>query len=374
MTVAPDWRWEPDRLDDQSHLEAGDPGGMLPTVASSGAQIRIAYRTALETDLERLRDDGRPRAIVVAGAGSSGLAGDLVAAVCGPGLPLPMLTVRSHRLPGWVGAADLVFALSCSGRSEEVLAVAAEAVRRGCRLAAVAAEDSPLRAMAERAGGPFVPIRTAGPSRAALWALSVPLLMALRALRLTTMGERVFEAAAGRLEDVAHRCRPFSESFLNPGKQLAAQVAETVPMIWGSSPLAAVAARRFAAQLNANAGYPAIWGELPDAGHDQVMALEGPFARRDIFADDAGRTVRLFLLSDPEEHPRVTAAREACLRLAEERDVPVTELAAEGEHPFERIAGLIGLLDYGTVYLALGYGIDPTPVPAIAELRARSSQ
>ena len=374
MIAAPDWRWDPDRLDDQSYLQEGDPSGMLPLVASSGAQIRIAYRAASEAGLDRLADDGRPRAVVVAGAGAAALAGDILAAVCGPGLPLPVVTVRSRRLPGWVGAADLVIVVSRSGRTADTLAVAADAVRRGCYLLVVGGEDTPLQEIAARVRAPFVPVSTPGPSRAALWEMVVPLLVAADALRLTRAGQQVFEAAARRLEDVAHRCRPSSESFINPGKLLALELAETVPLVWGTSPLTAAAARRFGCQLAENAGYPALWGEFPDVGHGQVMTLDGPFARRDVFADDPGRSLRLFMLRDLGESPEEAEWRETCLRLAEERDVPVSELTAEGDHPLERIAGLVGLLDYGSVYLALGYGVDPTPIPAIMELRARSTQ
>lgn len=70
----------------------------------------------------------------------------------------------------------------------------------------------------------------------------------------------------------------------------------------------------------------------------------------------------------------MTRRREASLRLARERGVPVSELMAEGVHPLERMATLIGLGDYASTYLALGYAIDPTSVSAITELKARISQ
>ncbi|GAA3130985.1 hypothetical protein GCM10020001_061290 [Nonomuraea salmonea] len=112
-------------------------------------------------------------------------------------------------------------------------------------------------------------------------------------------------------------------------------------------------------------------GELPEAGHHQVAAFDGPLAERDIFADTSGRTLRLVVLRDVEEHPQVTRLREAALRLAGERDVPVTELAAEGVHPLERLASLIALGDYASTYLALGYDVDPAAVSAITEVKAR---
>ncbi|MFF5211349.1 bifunctional phosphoglucose/phosphomannose isomerase [Streptosporangium sp. NPDC000396] len=366
--------WEPDRLDDQQQLADGDPSGMLPAVAASAAQVRTSYRATRETDLSSLVRDGRPRAIVVAGMGGSGIAGDILNAVCGYGAPLPIVTVRSYRLPGWVGGTDLVIAVSCSGKTEETLAVATEAVRRGCRLLVLGSPGSPLHAIAQQAGAPFVPVASGGQPRAAVWGLSVPPIVVAAELGLVQADGDVFENVAKRLEDVAHRCRPTSESFINPGKSLALEMAETVPMIWGSSSLAAVAAYRWACQLNENGKYPAIWGEIPEANHNQVVAFDGPLATRDIFADDAGRSLRLFVLNDVEEHPQVTRRREASIRLADDRGVRVTQVAAEGTHPLERLATLIELGDYASTYLALGYGIDPTPVSAITELKARISQ
>ncbi|GII91032.1 SIS domain-containing protein [Sinosporangium siamense] len=365
--------FDADLLDNQEHLVSGDPSGMLRAVASSAAQVRVSYRASVDAGLSRLAGEGRPRAVVVAGMGGSGIAGDVMAAVCGPGAALPIVTVRSHRLPGWVGAADLVIAVSCSGRTEETLSAATEAVRRGSRLLAVGGAKSPLAEVARQARGLFVPVATTGQPRANLWALSVPLVVAAAALGLAEAEEKNFEDTARSLEDIAHRCRPGSESFINPGKTLAAELAGSVPTIWGSSPLAAVAAYRLACQLNENAKYPAIWGEIPEAGHNQVMALEGPLAGRDIFADEETAALRVLVFRDTDEHPRVAKQREAALRLAHDRGVRTSEMVAQGVHPLERLASLIEVSDYASVYLALGYGIDPTPVASISEIKARIS-
>jgi glucose/mannose-6-phosphate isomerase len=59
------------------------------------------------------------------------------------------------------------------------------------------------------------------------------------------------------------------------------------------------------------------------------------------------------------------------VQLATERGIGVTELAAEGDRPLERLASLVQLIDYATVYLGIVNGIDPAPVAAIAELKAR---
>jgi glucose/mannose-6-phosphate isomerase len=317
--------------------------------------------------------------------GGSGIVGEVLAAICGLGCPVPITTVHGYRLPGWVGAADLVIVVSRSGATEETLGVAADAARRGCRLLCVGAGGSPLAELAVQSGALFVPVPPAAQTRAALWGLSVPALLAAGALGLANVPSEVLERTAGRLEEMSHLCRPASESFVNPGKQTAVEIAGSIPMIWGTSPLTGVVAGRFAAQLAINAKYPAISGELPEANHSQVMALDGVFAGagvaataeddffRDRVDESATTRLRLVIIRDTEEHPQVTRRREVSTQLAADRGVPVTELAAQGDHPLQRLAGLIAHVDYASVYLALAIGADPTPVPAIQELKVRIS-
>jgi glucose/mannose-6-phosphate isomerase len=362
-----------DRLDDAGLVEAADPGGMLRQVASSAAQVRSAVRTCAEVDLSPVTAGDRPRAIVVAGMGGSGIAGDVLAAVGGAGNATQIVSSHGYQLPGWVGAADLVIAVSCSGSTEETLAAATEAARRGCHLVGVGAAASPLADIATQARAPFIPVVSAGMPRSTLWALCIPLIVVAEQIGIITVGEDVYESVAATLEEIAFQCRPSSESFVNPGKSLGLDLMGTLPVIWGSSPLAGVAAKRFAAQLNENAKYPGIPGELPEANHNQVVAFDGPFAPGNALTSPSGFPQRLVLLADPAEHPQVARRREASAELATERGVRVTELAMTGEHPLQRFASVVPLIDYATVYLGIASGVDPTPIEIIQSLKERIS-
>ena len=371
-----------ERLDTMALLAEADPGDMLRQVASSAAQVRSAVRAIQEADLDELISAGRPRAIVVTGMGGSGVAGDVMAAVCGRGCPVQILPVHDYQLPAWVGAADLVIAVSCSGGTEETIAAATAAVRRGCRLIGVGGEDSPLAMIAQQAHSPFIGVPSAGMPRSTLWGLSMPLVVIASQMGLLEAGTEDYESAAAELERISHLCRPDSESFVNPAKSLALELAGTLPMIWGSSPLAGVAAYRFGTQLSENAKDPAVTGTLPEANHNQVVTFDGPFAPGPdgiggvLGLDEPGEDgpavpLRLVLLRDSQEHPQVARRREESARLAEERGIRVTELAAAAGGPLERLASLVQLIDYGTVYLAIALGIDPGPIAAIQELKAR---
>ncbi len=367
-----------ERLDDQALLETADPAGMLRQVASSAAQVRSAVREAQEADLAALTAGERPRAVVVTGMGGSGIAGEVLAAVSGPGCPVQVTTVHDYRLPGWVGAADLVIAVSCSGSTEETLAAAEDAVRRGCRFLAVGGKGSPLASLAEQARAPFISVESAGMPRSTLWGLSVPLVVAAGRLGIIDVTAEACESAAAELERVSHLCRPGSDSFMNPGKTLALELSGALPVIWGTSQLAGVAAYRFACQLNENAKYPAIAGLLPEANHNQVVLFDGAFAPGAEFGltDEEGPALplRLVLLRDSDEHPQVARRREESAKLAAQRGIGVTELPASGGSPLERLASLVQLIDYATVYLAIAEAVDPAPVAVIQELKARISR
>jgi glucose/mannose-6-phosphate isomerase len=361
-----------DRLDDPELIEAADPGGMLQQVASSAAQVRTAVRTCTECDLSALAGPDRPRAIVVAGMGGSGIAGDVLAAACGNGSPVQIVPTHGYDLPGWVGAPDLVIAVSCSGSTEETLSAATEAVRRGCQLVGVGGTGSPLEAIAIQAQAPFIPVVSAGMPRSTLWGLSIPLIAIAERIGIMQVGPDDYEATAAKLERISYQCRPASESFINPGKSLALDLFGTVPMIWGSTPLGGVAAKRFAAQLNENAKYPGIAGELPEANHNQVVAFDRPFAPGSTGAGaEPGFPLRLVLLADSREHPQVARRRMTSAELVAERGIGVSELPMEGDHVLERFASVVQLIDYATVYLGIASGVDPSPIAIIQDLKER---
>ncbi|MFD7833345.1 mannose-6-phosphate isomerase, partial [Kitasatospora sp. NPDC059803] len=79
-------------LDDPAALQRADRDRALLALAGAGARVRTALRLADAAGLDRLRPDGRPRAVLVAGHGSALTAGEILTALAGQaGLisPLP---------------------------------------------------------------------------------------------------------------------------------------------------------------------------------------------------------------------------------------------------------------------------------------------
>jgi glucose/mannose-6-phosphate isomerase len=354
-----------DVLDDPVALAAGDPADMLAAVAGAGAQLRAGTTAAIRERVAAAADWARPRVLVIAGMGGSAAAGDVLVAAAADSL-VPVVVHRGYGLPSWVGPVDAVAAVSCSGQTEETLSAVGEAARRGIRLVTVGGAGSELAAAAGRAGGLHVDVDAAGRQpRASLWSLAGPLLCLGEALGLLAVPAEEAAAAADLLDETARCCAPEVSAGTNPAKSLAGHLFDGLPMVWGFTEVAAVAAARFANQLAENAKVPAVVGSRTEPHHNQVVAFDA--AR----AGGLSSRLRLLVLRDSVEDPRLARRAEESGRLAEELGLAVVQVRAEGEHPLVRLAGLIALLDFASVYLALTLGVDPTPVAPIVTLKGR---
>jgi glucose/mannose-6-phosphate isomerase len=213
-----------------------------------------------------------------------------------------------------------------------------------------------------------------------LWALVVPLLVVAERAGLLDLGTDLadLEAAAVRLEAIASACRPDLESFVNPAKSLAGELVGTLPMFWGAGEVGPVAALRAACQLAENAKAPAVAGALPEAHHNQSVTLDGNLGGavseedffRDRVEDPDPLRLRLVLLRDDDDSV-ATARADASEEVANARGIGVTVVRAEGSSAFERLASIVGLIDFASVYLGLAMGVDPTPIGPIDDLKAR---
>ncbi|TPG19230.1 SIS domain-containing protein [Pedococcus bigeumensis] len=389
------------RIDSDEALAALDSRQTLRGLATAGAQVREAVDLSAEGSIERVGGGERPRSVLVASLGGSAVVCDVLELLAEPGSPVPVSVRRNLPLPGWVGPLDLVIAVSLSGRAPGPLALAAEAARRGASLLTVGAVDSPLADVAAQARGVHIGVgRGRSTSRTALWSLLAPVLLGAGRLGIVDVDDRVLAETADRLDEIAESCRPSSESFVNPAKVLAADLAEGVPVVLGDGPLNGVAAARATSMLARTARVPATSGELPDDAAQVVACFDGPFTAAysggsagssgggrgdddDIFTDpflDGPAAPRLSLLMLRDVLPdRMTREADEARSLAETvasaaRDVGVrvSEVTAQPGHPLTRLAGQIATTDFAATYLALGLGLDPAVSPHVADLRGRA--
>src|SRR5439155_22335786 len=133
-------------------------------------------------------------------------------------------------LPPWVGPADPAFVVSYKGIDAATLRAVEMAARRGVPLLGAGPADTPLAdAVASLGRSPYVALPLREPRRASFWSLATPVLIGAARSGLLRLPDSDLTRAADQLDEVAERCRPASETFVNPGKSLAVQLADGVP-------------------------------------------------------------------------------------------------------------------------------------------------
>jgi len=345
-------------LDDPAVITRIDASDMLSRVRELPRQLALARRVAGAVELsERHREVD---AVLVLGMGGSAIGAELVAGIAGDRLRVPLLVHRDYGLPAWAGERTLVIAASHSGETVETLSGAAAARTRELPLVVVSTGGELGRAATE-AGMPYLKYEAPGQPRAAI-GFGLGLVHELLVNAGLLRSPDPFGPAIEALESLLDRNAPSVETDANPAKQLAWSIFGRIPVVYGAGAMGPVA-HRWKTQLNENAKAWAMFEPMPEANHN---AIEGSLNPREL--SDALYVVEL---RDPEEATDIAARYRVVEELLGERATNRSTVWAEGPSPLARVLTSVALGDLVSVYLAILYQTDPTPVTLLAMLKER---
>lgn len=329
------------RLDDERALASVDL--RLRTLAESGARVRREAHESAEILADLVAQDmPRPRAVVAAGPDSR-----LLRAVLEPWCPVPFVAWPNPGLPGWTGSLDLVVMLAPEGGDHGSALAVAEAVRRGAQ---VVVACPPRSLVAEHAVGRHTTIlpTVTGDQLAT----AVVVLDYLSRVHLGPSADS--EVVAAALDEVAEASSPHRDLAVNPAKMLAISLADSNPVVWGGSVLAARAARRVAESIRRTSGRSAIAG---DAEH--LLPILEAAKPRDVFADPFAddppdRRPHLVILDDRAEETLVAEQRDLLVAAAQSHGVRAETISSHADAEVARYASLVLSGTYVAEYLRLG--------------------
>jgi glucose/mannose-6-phosphate isomerase len=345
-------------LDDPAVIKRIDVSDMLGRVRELPRQLAQARRVCGSLELERRHRD--VDAVLVLAMGGSAIGAELVAGLAGDRLRVPLIVHRDYGLPAWAGERTLVVAVSHSGDTVETLSGTAEARRRELPLV-VASTGGALGRQAEGDGTPYLHYQQPGQPRAAIgFGLGLVHELLVRAELLANPDP--FGPAVSGLEEMLERNAPGVETDANPAKQLAWSMFGRIPTIYGAGSMAAVA-HRWKTQLNENAKAWAMLEPMPEATHN---AIEGTLNPREL--SDAVYVVEI---REPAEPEHIAARYNVVEELLGERATNRSVYWAQGASPLARTLDAVAMGDLVSVYLAILYQTDPTPVTLLAMLKER---
>ena len=157
------------------------------------------------------------------------------------------------------------------------------------------------------------------------------------------------------LDAVAIACSPNRDIAANPAKDLALSLADSMPLVWGGSVLAARAARRVAEGMRRTSGRPSL---AADADH--LLPVLAATRTRDVFADpfadgDSGPSrPGLLILDDGTEEASIREQRGRLISTARGSGIHPQTIGATDGPEMARYAALLNTGLYAATYLGVG--------------------
>lgn len=309
-------------------------------------QFRVGWELASDLGGSPSLSDPADR-VFFCGMGGSVLVADLVNDTLQDAKRISV--VREYVLPSSITSRDLVVCSSYSGNTEETLAVFADALSRKARVVVLTHGGELL----ERAG------------RRAVSALEIPACIQPRCAigyffgALLGILERIGWVPSGREEQLCELTR-FLETERDReehlGKELAGNLTNRVPIIYGPSSLAGTC-RVIKIKFNENSKVPCFWNVFPELNHNEMVGFT-----RDLMP------ATFILLRSQFMGARIGRRMDVMKNLFRDQ-YPTLEIKLEGDTLLQEMFDALAVADYASYYLARGYGIDPAAVELVEDFK-----
>lgn len=345
-------------MDDPDLITHLDCQNMLSFINDLPNQLENAYQLGMSLPLSISTPIHQ---VVLAGMGGSAMAADLLRAYAQPVCPVPVVVHRDYGLPGWAnGAHTLVVAISHSGETEETVSALQVAVERGCSALTISTGGA-LMQLAQKNQIAYWKYDYAGTPRSAIgihFGLSAAILV-----RLSLLPDMHAEMAdaANLMRSLQAAFQPAVPVAKNRAKRDAGQLMGRWVVLLGADHLAPVA-RRWKNQINELAKSWAQAEVLPEADHNSLVGLLNP-------EEALTHTLALFLTSSGN-HSRNQVRLDLTRQVFLQQGVGTDYYMARGDSRLSQMWSAVHYGDYLAYYLALAYGIDPTPVDIIEGFKA----
>lgn len=345
-------------LDDLEYFKKLDTLNMLAEIDNLPNQLQEAWALGQTQPLPEQR---KYQSIVICGLGGSAIGADLVSAFVASRISIPVIVHRDYGLPAFAKGKDvLVICSSHSGNTEETLDSFQTAIEHGCSVVTISTGGQ-LEKVAGENKIPTWRFSHKGQPRAAV-GFSFGLLLSLlsRMNFISNPADDVAEAVEAMKKSQEH-LKAEVLAANNPAKRYAGQLMGRWVTVMGSGVLAPVA-RRWKGQVNEIAKAAANFEFIPEANHNTLAGTVNPQQTLN------AHTMTLFLrASSDNRRNRLRSDLTRKIFMLEGLNTDFVD--ARGKSTLAQMWTLILFGDYMAYYLAMGYGVDPTPVDALVRFK-----
>ena len=336
-----------------------DLSNMYDSIIEFPEQINIAFSIMDKWIPNRSYSDINN--ILILGMGGSAISGDAARTLSQNECKIPIYVNRSYNIPAWVNEKTLIIASSYSGNTEETLSAFNQCLDLNTFIIVITTGGS-LQDLAIENSLDYINLPTGMQPRAAFVVSLSVILVALNKLKF--IGNYIVKELKQSYYDLVESSNKLSNYITkNSAVELANEIHEMCPVIYGSQNLTWVAALRFKGQLQENAKMLAFHNTIPEQNHNEV---EGWGCNPEILASKC-----IIWLKDKDDHPQILKRMDITAELLSKYAGKQFTISKTGSTRLIRLLKLIQYLDWVSYYSALLNNIDPSPVKKITELKQK---
>ncbi len=339
----------------KTDMAIADPSNFRRMILESPKQFRVGFELGKSAPVSGMYDS-----IEISGMGGSALPGNLLRVYLADHFrrfdgrrPIAIYQNRFYGLPHEASRKGcLNFICSYSGNTEETVAAFEEAIKSALPSVGISAGGK-VEAMCGEYGIPHIKLPIPFPNFqprvgtgyffGAIFGVLVKLGMVS-----DTCSELIVEA-----EMLTREMAELEER----GEKLSEKLIGKTPVVY-SSPRYKAVAMIWKIKMNENAKTPAFWNFFPELNHNEMVGFTNPQGK-----------FFLCLLRDSEDDSRNARRFDITARLLENRGVSSEMIDMGQGSVFIKMFRAILLGDWASYHLALRYGVDPTPVDMVEELK-----
>lgn len=314
-----------------------------------GEQIRQSFFEAKKIELPKSYN--QVNKIVTCGMGGSQLGVDLASHLLGQKIKLPITQVRGYNLPKFVDNKTLVFLLSYSGNTEEVISIM---TNRQYRLTkkVIVSTDGELTKLAIKSKVPayiFKPINNpTGQPRTGIGYTIGAIISILERLKVIEFNDQLIRKMTNNYREKYHKIK--ESKLLN---NLSQKLKNKIPVIIASEFLQGNS-HIMANQINESAKQLAIYFSLPELNHHLLEGLTFPPSNR--------KNLYFIFFFSKNYHPRNQKRYHVTQKVLQKQKIPYYQIKLSGN----KISQAMEML---TIGIQLSYKlsqinrVDPNQVP-----------
>ena len=342
-----------------------DKANLIETIKSAPDQLVAGLELSKDIKLAKKYDS-----IVLCGMGGSALVGELLqtylSGISNNQSPVPneipnpnfkkVITIvvnRSYNLPPESYKPNCLNIISSySGNTEETLSCFEEALKNNLDCLGLASGGKVMEICKEK-NIPIVAMPKPTPDFQPRFATgySFSALLNLFANNgLLALDTNIFSQTAEKIQSEL-------QILENLGQEIAKKIQGKTPVVYAPVRYKALA-MIWKIMFNENAKTPAFWNYFPELSHNEMVGFTKPQGN-----------FYFIMLRDKNDHPQNIKRLEITVKLFKEYGIDSVIVDLPEGDSLHRIFATLQIGNFVSYYLALTYGIDPTPVEMVEKLK-----